>query len=212
MVLLCLFWCNLIFCLISLHVRSDVLRVIIVCALGSVGYYLGYCETFVPLFIDVAFTALPFFTFGYYLTRSNLLYPNSFDRYNLLFAFVLWGISYLLYRITDHRLSLHYNVISGWATYVISIVSVMSILYLCKYVKRLPFVSYVGRYSIVLLCVHHLIYRPLNVVLTKVGFTPPLFINLCCGWNASPFCFVYTGIRPLLAMVCCTKEFDNQKR
>ena len=108
MVLLCLFWCNLIFCLISLHVRSDVLRVIIVCALGSVGYYLGYCETFVPLFIDVAFTALPFFTFGYYLTRSNLLYPNSFDRYNLLFAFVLWGISYLLYRITDHRLSLHY--------------------------------------------------------------------------------------------------------
>ncbi len=175
--LLCLFWCNLIFGIISLHVHSEALRIIIVCVLGTVGYWLGYYGTFVPLFVDVALTALPFFIFGYYLKRSNLLYPNSLDRYNLLFAFLLWGISYLLYRNTNHHLSLHYNEISGWATYVISIVSVMSILYFCKYVKRIPLVSYIGRYSIVLLCVHHLIYRPLNVVLTKVGITPPgLFI------------------------------------
>ena len=156
------------------HFAPCPLRIIIVCVLGTVGYWLGYYGTFVPLFVDVALTALPFFIFGYYLKRSNLLYPNSLDRYNLLFAFLLWGISYLLYRNTNHHLSLHYNEISGLATYVISIVSVMSILYFCKYVKRIPLVSYIGRYSIVLLCVHHLIYRPLNVVLTKVGITPPV--------------------------------------
>ena len=74
--LLCLFWCNLIFGIISLHVHSEALRIIIVCVLGTVGYWLGYYGTFVPLFVDVALTALPFFIFGYYLKRSNLLYPT----------------------------------------------------------------------------------------------------------------------------------------
>lgn len=208
--LLCLFWCNFVFCYISLHLRSDVLRITVVCILGAIGYWLGSCGSFVPLFIDVAFTALPFFAFGYYLKRSSILYPNRYDKYNILFALALWGFSYLLCRTTNYHLSLHYNEITGWATYVISIVSVMSLLYVCKCVKRLPFVSYVGRYSIVVLCVHHLIYRPLNVILTKVGITPPV-VNLCYSWNTHHISFVHPDIRPLATMVCCTKGFNNQK-
>ena len=166
--LLCLFWCNLLFCVIHQTFCSEAIRIFSVLLCGIIGWYLGYCDVFIPLFIDVAFTALPFFAFGYYLRISNLLSTNRRDKYNLILAFALWGISFLLFQTTTHRLSLHYNKIEGWSTYLIAVVSVMSILYLCKSIKRLPFVSYVGRYSIVLLCVHHLINRPLTVALSKI--------------------------------------------
>ena len=166
--LLCLFWCNLLFCIIHQLFRSDIFRIICVVVCGVLGWYMGYCDVFIPMFIDVAFTALPFFAFGYYLKISNLLSTNRSDKYNLIFAFALWGISFLLFQTTTHRLSLHYNKIEGWSTYIIAVVSVLSILYVCKSIKRLPYISYVGRYSIVLLCVHHLINRPLTVLLSKI--------------------------------------------
>ncbi len=167
--LLCLFWCNIYFCIISTYVKKDSVRIAIIALLGFIGWYLGYKEIFIPLFLDVAMTALPFFTFGYYLKKSNILYPNGFDRYNLIFACALWTISFTLTMWTSYRLSLHYNGINGISTYIISITSVLSILFICKKIKRLPFFSYIGRYSIILLCVHHMIYRPVKVLLQSTN-------------------------------------------
>ena len=167
--LLCLFWCNIIFSQITLNVKKDWLRIVLVALLGFIGWFLGAKEVFFPMFIDVAFTALPFFAFGYYLKKSEILYPNRLDRYNLIFAALFWAVAFVLTRTTDYRLSLHYNGLEGWSTYLISITSVLAVLFLCKTIKHIPFVSYVGRYSIVLLCVHHMIYRPLMVLLPKTG-------------------------------------------
>lgn len=167
--LLCLFWCNIIFCQITLNVKKDSVRVPLVALLGFIGWYLGEKGVFVPMFIDVALTALPFFAFGYYLKKSEILYPNKLDRYNIVFAILFWGAAYLMTRTTEYRLSFHYNGLEGWSTYFISITSVLAVLFLCKTIKHIPFVSYCGRYSIVLLCVHHMIYRPLMVLLPKTG-------------------------------------------
>ena len=167
--LLCLFWCNIIFCQITLNVKKDSARISLVALLGFIGWLLGEKGVFVPMFIDVALTALPFFAFGYYLKKSEILYPNKMDRYNILFAILFWGAAYLLTRTTEYRLSFHYNGLEGWSTYFISITSVLAVLFLCKTIKHIPFVSYCGRYSIVLLCVHHMIYRPLMVLLPKTG-------------------------------------------
>lgn len=166
--LLCLFWCNIIFCTISLYIHKDYIRIISVCLLGAVGWYLGnVLHVFVPLFIDVALTALPFFTFGYYLKKTEILYPNKYDKYNLLFALLFWSIAFILTKTTHYRLSLHYNGLEGWSTYIISITSVLSVLFLCKIIKRIPLVTYMGRYSIILLCTHHMIYRPVKVILSQ---------------------------------------------
>ncbi len=167
--LLCLFWCNIIFCQITLHIKKEWIRIATVATLGTLGLFLGKQGIFIPLFIDVAFTALPFFAFGYYLKKSEILYPNKYDKYNILFAIIFWSIAYTLTQTTEYRLSLHYNGLDGWSTYIISITSVLAILFLCKIAKRIPFVSYAGRYSIVLLCVHHMIYRPLMVLMPKTG-------------------------------------------
>lgn len=168
--LLALFWCNVFFCTICLSIKNEVARIITVCLLGFAGWYLGnVLHVFVPLFLDVALTALPFFAFGYYLKRTEILYPNKYDRYNILFAIILWGIAFALTKTTHFRLSLHYNGLEGWSTYIIAISSVLSILFLCKIIKRIPLISYMGRYSIILLCTHHLIYRPVRVIVERGG-------------------------------------------
>ncbi len=167
--LLCLFWCNVLFCTIQRYIKKDSFRLLLIVVFGGMGWYLGnVVHIFLPLFIDVAFTALPFFAFGYYLKHTSILYPNKFDKSHLVFAISFWLIAFCLTKLTDFRLSLHYNILEGWATYLISFTSVMSILFLCKVVKRVPFVSYVGRYSIILLCTHHLIYRPVKVVFSGI--------------------------------------------
>ena len=163
--LLCLFWCNIYFCLITIYIKREIIRIATVCIIGTIGWWLGKQGIFVPLFLDVAMTALPLFTFGYYLKKSNILYPNKYDKYNIPIAITFWAIAFFLVTTTHYRLSLHYNGLEGWSTYIISIASVLSILFLCKSIKRLPFISYIGRYSIVLLCVHHMIYRPVKVLL-----------------------------------------------
>lgn len=195
--LLCLFWCNIYFCIISIYIKKDVNRIITIIAIGFLGWWFGSKNIFLPLFLDVAMTALPFFTFGYYLKNSNILYPNKWDKYNLLIALFFWGISYILSTHTVHRLSLHYNGLNGWSTYFISVASVISILFLCKCVNRLPFFSYIGRYSIILLCVHHMIYRPIKVLIQTtdieiidnkymIGFITLLLSTLCI-----PICIKY---------------------
>lgn len=167
--LLCLFWCNIIFCQITIHIKEEWLRIMTVIAMGALGLFLGKRGLFIPMFIDVALTALPFFAFGYYLKKSDILYPNKYDKYNILFAFVFWSIAFILTKTTEYRLSLHYNGLDGWSTYFISIASVLAILFLCKSIKYIPFISYAGRYSIILLSVHHMIYRPLIVIMQKTG-------------------------------------------
>lgn len=174
--LLCLFWCNIYFCLISQIVKKDVWRVTIICICGIIGWLLGRCEIFIPMFLDVALTALPLFAFGYYLKNSNILYKNRKDKFNILIALAFWAISYILTKNTHSRLSLHYNIVEGWSTYIISIASVISILFICKIIKRLPFISYCGRYSIVLLCVHHMIYRPITVAVRATNIE---YLNNC---------------------------------
>lgn len=195
--LLCLFWCNIIFCTISLWIKNDLIRIILVCILGTIGWYLGNVQhIFIPLFMDVALTVLPFFTFGYYLKRTPILYPNKYDKYNLLIALLFWGIAFILTQTTHFRLSLHYNIIEGWSTYLISITSVISILFLCKIVKRIPVISYCGRYSIIILCLHHMVYRPIKLIIHQTGIhsiegggTTILTLLICIA--CIPLCIKY---------------------
>lgn len=161
--LLALFWCHCFFFFITTRIKSDFIKAIIICLLGFIGWYLGYKKLFIPCFIDVALTTMPFFTMGYFLKKTNILYPNNFDKYNILFVATFWFISWFIGQNLHQRLSLHYNIIEGWSTYLLSFTSVMSALFLCKIIKNVPFITYVGRYSIIILCVHHLIYRPLIV-------------------------------------------------
>ena len=170
--LLCLFWTNIIFCLVKLYVSTEYLRGVIVLSIGLLGILLGDREIFLPCFIDVGMSALPYFYFGYLLTKTDLLYPNKYDKYNLLIAAGLYLVTYTLTYVFDNpNMYFRDNIMYGSiiVNYVGSFSCVIAILLLCKQIGRLPFVSFCGRYSIILLCLHHLILRPLILGFKMIG-------------------------------------------
>lgn len=188
--LLSLFWSNCIFCAISLNIKKEKLRCLIVLFFGIVGYILGKNEVFVPCVFDVSLTALPLFYLGYILKKSSILYPNKYDKYNLLFGTLLWLISFVI----ECRYGAQYigwlsNSINGSLLVIIplQVLSVMAILLFCKVIKTVPVVTYWGRYSIIILCTHHLYYRPLCLVLKNYVTT-----------------FDYHYVVAVLTMVLCT--------
>lgn len=166
--LLALFWSNILMCQIHLAFKSEYLRATLVVILGLVGYLLGLYEVFLPCNIDSSLTAMPFFYFGYLLRKTPILYPNKYDKYNLLWVVLLYGIAcFIDLRFDNPHLGFHANTVYGNYLLImaVSLASVMAVLLLCKIIKHIPVVSYFGRYSIISLCVHHMVYRPLKLVL-----------------------------------------------
>lgn len=199
--LLALFWTNIMFCVIHEYLSKEWLRAIVVLLIGAVGMYLGRNDIYLPCVVDSAMTALPFFYFGYWLKQSDLLSANRYDRYNWLWVLLLYGVSVILsWRFGGAHVGFHYNNIWGniGVICLLSVCSVMTVLLFCKIVKYVPFVSYCGRYSIILLCTHHLFYRPIKLVLMKLEFVPMEYVvwitailTLLCCYVSIPLCIKY---------------------
>lgn len=189
--LLALFWANLIFCIISLNIKKEYLRATIVVLIGFIGILLGNNDIFLPCFFDVAMSALPFFYFGYILKKTPLLFPNQFDRYNFIAVVLLYVITYVITVFFNApHFSFHYNKLYGsvFLTYIGSISCVISILLFCKMLRQVPFVSYCGKYSIILLCLHHMICRPVQLLVSQLNVMWGGVFNI--GYN---YCYLHSN-------------------
>ena len=168
--LLALFWCNIAFCAITVNIKKEVYRFLSVLILFFIGYTVEKASVFLPCMLDAAMIGMPFFYFGYMLKKSPLLYSDTKIAYNLLLAVALFAIAYFIDITFCPVIYFHDKKTEGnlLAMALLACSSVVALLTLCKSIKRLPVVSYIGRYSIIPLCVHHLIYRPLQLVVRAI--------------------------------------------
>lgn len=179
--LLSLFWANIIFCVISLNVYSEIWRALIVILLTGLGVFMSRHNIFLPMALDSTLTALFFFWLGYVLKHTTILYPNKLEKYNVLIGLLFYIIACIIdLSFSNPKLALSTNSVSGNVVmaYCVSVASVLAILFICKAVKKLPFVSYFGRYSIIPLCTHHLIYRPIKLAVNQLPPPPLRYIQL----------------------------------
>lgn len=167
--LISLFWSNIYLYIINKCIKKDFLRITVIIVSGLCGWIMGQAGVIAPMFMDVALTTLPFFAAGYYLKKTTFIYPNKYDKYSILMIIALWIPIFLFTEYSYIRISFHYNIIEGPLVYVAGFIGAILILLICKKLKSLPFVTYCGRYSLILLCVHHMIYRPLMVLMPKTG-------------------------------------------
>ena len=209
--LLVLFWCNLVFCVITLNVKKEIYRLLIVILLFFAGYAVEKASIFLPCMLDAAMIGMPFFYFGYLLKKSPLLYSETKTSYTLLLSALLFCVAYVTDKMFSPIIFFHDKIIEGnlLAMAVLACSSVVALLLLCKSVKRLPVVSYIGRYSIISLCLHHLFYRPLQLCVRAVPclqeyeiyIVSLLTIALCMA--SIPVCIKYlpyvTAQRDLIA-------------
>lgn len=167
--LLAIFWDNLFFGIIHINIKKEWLRAVAVFMSGLAGIVLYKNDILLPCVLDASLVCLPFFYFGYILKRTNILFPNRYDRYNLMFSILLFVMAIAIDLTMHPTMFFHDREIEGNIISIIflPITSVLGLLFLCKSIKQIPIISYFGRYSIIPLCTHHLIYRPIQLVVMQ---------------------------------------------
>ena len=193
--LVSLFWCNLLFCMLRQLLRSDaaVGVAVMLCAFAGIALSMNSVES--AGWTAPALTGLPFFYFGYMARRSAWMYPGHHDRLSLPVGLALTGIAAVLCVAGGNSfLSMAHNRVHGSAlmAYATSLAVVPGVLMLCKAAGHLPWLSYVGRYSVVVLCTHMVVMSPIRVLLRDGD---PAVCNIVSGFGALLLCTLL--IRPL---------------
>lgn len=166
--------------------------------LGSLGFYLGYNRINLPLYIDSALTSLPFFCCGYLLRqKTNILYPNKYDKYLSIISIILFVI---VFTLADDFVSFrqnHYN-INLLYLYVCGIIGALAILLIGKKINKIRYISFMGRYSIMILCSHQIILLFIVTLLKHFD---------CEGWFATIVSFIITSVISYILIYPMKKYF-----
>lgn len=187
--LLCLLEVNLMFYVIYLvakRIRWHMTYVIAILsvACGLVGMLLSYHRINLYCYTDTALTSLPFFAMGYIMNRKTRVLHKGwrYDRY--LWVIVLLCIPVLLW--LAYPLDYRSNYFAGCylTAHLCGAVGTMMTIFLAKIVGHIPVITYWGRYSIMILCTHQIVYQLLDLLLRQI------FVHRC--WLRTTICFAAT--------------------
>jgi fucose 4-O-acetylase-like acetyltransferase len=189
--LLCLFNINIIFTLLRVVSTNEIFLALASIVCGAIGYVLSINNLDIYYFVDVALTAMPMFYFGHLLSRTKLLYPSRLDRWAILGGALMIALVVFVSRniIPGVCSILYYENLLGYnflAIDVFSIIAVVGLLLILKPIKWLPVVSVIGRYSIVVLCIHFVIIRFMEVLAPTISHEEILLICIVLCWALIP--------------------------
>ena len=109
-------------------------------------------------FVDSAMAALPFFSVGYIFNKfTDILRPNAWDRYLPIIIILCAVLTFVL----GGKCSYMHNVfhINPIAQYLCGITGTLFVIFSAKIIRDLPFITYWGRYSIMILVTHGLVLQ-----------------------------------------------------
>lgn len=154
----CLFWLSLIFYILQWAARGQTWVVYVACViLGLVGYSYQIGPQWTHW--GTAFAALPFFCVGYYLRNSTtFLESKSNIVRDIVVSVLLFVLLYLIVKRNGRgTISYILNVyhVQFLAMYVGGVIGIFAVLLTARLIKRLPLISYIGRYSIIVLVFHY---------------------------------------------------------
>ena len=155
---LCLRLIVLFFYLIYIISRGNMVIISLVAlSAGIYGYILNVIDVSLPIWIDTALTSMPFFLMGMVLGRySGILRSNLSSKWwatliisTLIFCFSIYllGDGYIFYAGNRYSVNLICLFIGGWA-------GVLLVILISKIINKLPIISYIGRYSLIMLLTH----------------------------------------------------------
>ncbi|MDL2213233.1 acyltransferase [Bacteroides sp. OttesenSCG-928-N06] len=155
--LLALFNCSILFYIVhKLRNKNLKLMFLVGILIGVLGFVLGKLRIELPLYIDVAMTALPFYLGGFWIRRYNFfLYPHRFDK--LIPIFIAVAVILMFFIATKPGMrtnSYEGNILQFYAA---GFAGIFVIMLIGKRFKKAPVISYLGRYSVITLGVHALI-------------------------------------------------------
>lgn len=109
-----------------------------------------------PAFIDTVFIAMPFFVLGSDVKSHGCLARSKYDKWGLL---VIVPVMAWLYFCSPKINLLIQSEPPFWRLYLFPFVAVLAFFWFSKNMPRVPIVTYIGRYSIVVLGTHILLIK-----------------------------------------------------
>lgn len=175
--LCCLFLQNIIFYLLisicrpisTRWIKIMTISLLVVIA-GCFGFYCSIHNLHYPLKFETVLSAMPFFAIGYVCGQNKKwLRENRFDKWNIigslvcLLATVLISKGEVVYRFNSHCQDNILELYGG------GLLGIMFILLLSKKVGYIPIISYLGRYSIMILVTHLPVVWWVSYFISRMG-------------------------------------------
>lgn len=205
--LLCLFWVNVFFYFIhtvAVRVfRDERWQVACVVVLSLCCAALGYaCSVFgvnLWAFIDSALSVMPFYGVGFVLFRhTSVLRPNKWDRWLPLWVVGLLTLTWVFQGGIDHQLNVYWPDTPFYAVLIGGIAGSLAILLLSKMIgRRVPVLSFWGRYTIIILCTQMPFNQLVSRIWGKVGLIDAIGIWPSVLVHMVVFVIAYELIIPL---------------
>lgn len=218
--LLALFWCNVIFNLIQANIKSIKLQVAAVGFVTGFGNVMALYEFGNPFYMVTACSCMPFFCLGYFLKKTAILYEDT-DRKKdwMLLGFgalslVLMALMPLEIPHFSYHENSYYSEGNPLFFYMFAGIFVVSTMLLCKFIKKLPYISYIGRYSIIVLVTHILVYYVVTGVADKVLHLQednPLLLTIEVSIVLLSMLIVIPFCKKFLPYICAQKEITRKK-
>lgn len=164
-----LFCANILFYALVLLGRKTNLSItyILACLIGITGFLLTQLSINWPAFIDNTFYYFPFFCAGYAFNQYKKTNSIHFNRPILLITSLLVLITfYFIANIDSSDLC-----ISMLSFYIACLLGISFIMMISSVVGKIPFITYFGRYSIMLLLTHCIVLQIILKIILLMGFS-----------------------------------------
>lgn len=198
----CLFLVNILFYILLQFSKGNLRKLFLFTLIvGLTGLLLSCFNIDLPYFVDSAFSSTPFFTFGWFLrNKTNFFYlQNSRERNIKVLKWIVVYIIVLCF-INVGRCEIFYNQYGGWIgcllLYPLGIIGTLGILSISRMAGSISIVSYLGRYSIIVLCTHGYLIQLSHAIVTCI--VEERHVVLWCT-------FLTTTLLSLIAVPLCKK-------
>ena len=173
--LLSLFWVNILFYALQRFIKPLWALLLVTVVLSVAGYVMAVYKIQLPLMMDTSLVALPYFVLGWGINRMGLLQPSRWDKWGLLAL----AIAFIPIYLFSDFLNLHYQVLPQyWKLYLLPFLAILTFLWACKPLPRVPLLCHYGRYSLIILGTHPLFFLHTRFVLIHYGFEPGVQLTL----------------------------------
>lgn len=172
-------------------------RCLIVCIFTIMGYILISSRIFIPLCIDSTLSLLPFFYLGVLIRKYSILEKiRSYGIKQMVIASVLMLFAITLLLICDfpsYNARDNYSSGNFGVSFLFICISLGWLFCILAKTNKIFFLTYFGEYSLIPLCLHHLIYRPIQLIENNitinggVGYLTALLTIIFCT-IAIPVC------------------------
>lgn len=171
--LLSLFTVNVAFYAIFKLTSHNWIRMMIAIGLAVGAYFVDRYNVSLPIYLYKSMFYSLFFFVGYFLKQTDLLIENP-DKKHCDWLLIC-GLLLCFFGLKSIRF---FPIINPIKYYIIAISGVLALLLMLKKIKRIPYISFFGRYSIIILCTSYWIYSPLSYVMHKVCSMTPLSVEM----------------------------------